>query len=146
MTLLLLLLSRFSHVALCDPMYGSFPGSPVPGILQARILECVAMPSSRGSSPAREWMLVSSVSYIGRGGSLPLVPPGKLFTKCQFNKQLPCSSQLHIETILKGTMWYWIRPCWWTYYMVQYFAMTNRSTLTTLVCIWTYTWACPPIR
>ena len=28
---------------LCDPMDGSPPGSPVPGILQARTLECVAI-------------------------------------------------------------------------------------------------------
>ena len=37
--LLLLLLSRFSRVRLCDPIDGSPPGSPVPGILQARVLE-----------------------------------------------------------------------------------------------------------
>ena len=41
--LLLLLLSRFSHLQLCDPIDGSPPGSPVPGILQARILEWVAI-------------------------------------------------------------------------------------------------------
>ena len=35
---------------LCDPTDCSPPGSSVPGILQARILEWVAMPSSRGSS------------------------------------------------------------------------------------------------
>ena len=28
---------------LCDPIDGSPPGSPVPGILQARTLECVAI-------------------------------------------------------------------------------------------------------
>ena len=28
---------------LCDPIDGSPPGSPVPGILQARALECVAI-------------------------------------------------------------------------------------------------------
>ena len=38
-TCLLLLLSRFSHVRLCDPIDGSPPGSPIPGILQARTLE-----------------------------------------------------------------------------------------------------------
>ena len=47
--LLLLLLSRFSRVGLCatpcDPIDGSPPGSPVPGILQARTLECVPFPS-----------------------------------------------------------------------------------------------------
>ena len=35
---------------LCDPMDCSPPGSSVRGLLQARILEWVAMPSSRGSS------------------------------------------------------------------------------------------------
>ena len=40
---LLLLLSRFSHVWLCDPIDGSPRGSPVPGILQARTLEWVAI-------------------------------------------------------------------------------------------------------
>ena len=37
-------------LTLCDPMDCSPPGSSVHGILQARILEWVAMPSSRGSS------------------------------------------------------------------------------------------------
>ena len=41
--LLLLPLSRFSRVRLCDPRDGSPPGSPVPGILQARTLEWVAI-------------------------------------------------------------------------------------------------------
>ena len=39
---------------LCDPMDCSPPGSSVRGILQARILEWVAMPSSRGSSWPRD--------------------------------------------------------------------------------------------
>ena len=32
-----------SCLTLCDPIDGSLPGSPVPGILQARILEWVAI-------------------------------------------------------------------------------------------------------
>ena len=39
----LLLLNLFSHVGLCDTLDGSPPGSPVPGILQARTLEWVAI-------------------------------------------------------------------------------------------------------
>ena len=35
---------------LCNPIDGSPPRSPVPGILQARILEWVAISFSRGSS------------------------------------------------------------------------------------------------
>ena len=31
------------YLTLCDPIVGSQPGSPIPGILQARILEWVAI-------------------------------------------------------------------------------------------------------
>ena len=37
-------------LTLCDPMDCSLPGSSVHGILQARILDWVAMTTSRGSS------------------------------------------------------------------------------------------------
>ena len=40
--------------AVCDHMDYSFPGSSIHGILQAIILEFVAMPSSRGSSRPRD--------------------------------------------------------------------------------------------
>ena len=43
-----------SSPTLCDPMDGSLPSSSVHGILQARILEWGAIPSSRGSSPPRD--------------------------------------------------------------------------------------------
>ena len=48
------MVSHFSHVHLCNPMDLSLPGSSVHGILQARILEYIAMPSSRGSSGPRD--------------------------------------------------------------------------------------------
>ena len=38
------------YLTLCDPRDCSPPGSSVHGILQTRILEWLAMPSSRGSS------------------------------------------------------------------------------------------------
>ena len=41
--LLLLLRSRFSHIRLCDPIDSSPPGSAVPGNLQARTPEWVAI-------------------------------------------------------------------------------------------------------
>ena len=52
--------------ALCDPMGCSLPGSSIHGILQARILEWVAMLSSRGSSGPKDQTSVSYVSGIGR--------------------------------------------------------------------------------
>ena len=51
---------------LCNPMNYSPPGSSIHGILQARILEWVAMPSSRGSSQPRDQTHVSYISCIGR--------------------------------------------------------------------------------
>ena len=46
---------------LCDPMDCSLPGS-VHGILQARILEWVAISFSRGSSQPRDWTQVSHIA------------------------------------------------------------------------------------
>ena len=63
-SLLLLLLNCFSHVWLCATDH-SPPGSSVQGILQARILEWVAMRSSRGSSWARDRIRISYLSCIG---------------------------------------------------------------------------------
>ena len=56
----------FSHIWLCDPMNCSLPVFSVHGILQARILEWVAMPSSRGSSQSRDGSFVSCSSRILR--------------------------------------------------------------------------------
>ena len=47
---------------LCDPMNCSPPGSSVHGILQARILEWVAIPFSKGFSQPRKWIRVSSIA------------------------------------------------------------------------------------
>ena len=44
---------------LCDPMDWSPPVSSVHGILQARVMEWVTISFSRGSSPPRDWTLVS---------------------------------------------------------------------------------------
>ena len=53
-----------SCLTLCDPMDCSLPHSSVHGILQARILEWVAMSSSRGRSWPRNGTLISCISCI----------------------------------------------------------------------------------
>ena len=58
----------YYHAADYSPL-----GSSVHGILQARILEWVAVPSSRGSSQPRDQIQVSCIA----GGSLPTESPGK---------------------------------------------------------------------
>ena len=50
--------------AFCNLMDPSPPGSSVHGILQARILEWVALPSFRGSSWPRDWTHISCDSCI----------------------------------------------------------------------------------
>ena len=63
-----------SCLTLCNPMADSPPGFSVHWILPERILECVAMPSSRGSSQPRDW---TSVSWTA-GRFFTAEPPGKL--------------------------------------------------------------------
>ena len=50
----MLYLAAQSCPTLCNPMDYGPPGSSVHGILQARTLEWVAMPFSRGSSQTRD--------------------------------------------------------------------------------------------
>ena len=50
------------YLLLCDPMDCSPPGSSVHEILQAKILEWVAVPSSRGSSQPRDRTWVSHIA------------------------------------------------------------------------------------
>ena len=86
---------------LCDPMDCSRPGSSVHGILQARILEWVVMPSSRESSQPREWTQVSCTAgrfftswasrcwgtYSGRRKGTEVAIPGtNLFVKSLIHK------------------------------------------------------------
>ena len=67
-----------------DPMDHRRPGSSVHWILQARILEWVAMLSSRVSSWPRDWTCISYIVCIGRRCSLTLVPPGKPSMQSRF--------------------------------------------------------------
>ena len=62
---------------LCDPKDCSLPGSSVHGTLQARILEWVALPFSRGSSQPRSPALLAD--------SLLSEPPGTSLRQVQFS-------------------------------------------------------------
>ena len=69
----LLCLVTQSCSTLCAPWTIACQAPLSMGILQARIVERVAMPSSRESSQPRDWTLVSSL----QADSLPPEPPGK---------------------------------------------------------------------
>ena len=62
-----------AQLCLCDPMDCSLPGSSVYGILQARILEWIVIPFSRGSSRPRDQTLSSAL----QAHSLPSELPGR---------------------------------------------------------------------
>ena len=78
---------------LCDPIDGSPPGSPVPGILQARTLECVAISFSSAwkwrvkvKSLSRVWLLATlwTVAYQA--------PPSMGFSRQEYWSGLPLPS------------------------------------------------------
>ena len=55
-------LVNYSCPTLCNTMDSSPASSSVHGILQARIMEWVAIPFSRGSSQPRDWTQVSHIA------------------------------------------------------------------------------------
>ena len=64
-----------SCLTFCDLMDCGPPGSSVHGILQARIMEWLAVPSSR--VPSRPWDQTRILGLLHwQAGSLPLAPPG----------------------------------------------------------------------
>ena len=64
------------YLTLCDPIDYRPPGSSVHGILQARIVEWVSMPSSRGLTNSGINLCLLHLLHwpVGR---LPLAAPGK---------------------------------------------------------------------
>ena len=102
---------------LCDPMDCSLPGSSVNGILQARILEWVAIPFSRGSSQPRDPTQVScsaggfftvwtTKQALLRMKSLQMVKPGLKLK--QFNSKNAFFTSLLCETFSRESSDSWI--------------------------------------
>ena len=65
-----------SCLTLCNPVDCSLPGSSVHGILQARLLEWVAIPLLQGIFPTQGSNPCLCLLHW-QTGSLPLAPPGK---------------------------------------------------------------------
>ena len=80
-----------SCLILHDPVDHSPPGFSVHGILQARILEWVAMPSSRGPAQPRDWTQVSRIS----GGFFTIWATREVGSICfLWEKKIPNLKQL----------------------------------------------------
>ena len=85
--------SRQSCPTLCDPIDGSPPGSPIPGILQARTLDWVAISFSnawkwkmKGKSLSRVWLLATPWTAAHQA------PPSMGFSRQEYWNGLPFPS------------------------------------------------------
>ena len=85
-TLFVCVLVAQSFPTLCDPMNCSLPSFSVHGILQARILEWIDIPFSRGSSQTRDWILVSCIA-------------GRFFTISATGKSSLCSNSSNFKLL-----------------------------------------------
>ena len=113
--------------SLCDSTDCSPPGSPVHGILQARILECVAIPFSGESS----WPGIKPVSPALQADSLLSETPGKpnyilaVYNSLWFLKKLQSffilCLQLHFKTDRIG--------------IISFFLQVSKSKLEEVWCL-----------
>ena len=113
---MLLLLSCFSLVRLCDPIDSSPPGSPVPGILQARTLEWVAISfSSSWKWKVRVKTLSPVQLFEAPWTAAHQAPPSMGFWRQEYWSGLPLPSPvkyIHTQysTFPKTIFFYSIKP------------------------------------
>ena len=81
------------YPTLCNRMDYSTPGSSIHGILQARILERVAISFSRGSSQTRDWTWVSCIS--GRLFTIWVTREAPFYVYMHTNKGFSAQSSSH---------------------------------------------------
>ena len=96
---MLLLLSHFSHVQLCDPTDGSPPGFPIPGILQVTTLEWVAISFSN----AWKWKVkVKSLSRVWPSATpwtaAFQAPPSMGFSRQEYWSGVPLPSPVFLHS------------------------------------------------
>ena len=114
--LVLLLLSRFSRVpTLCDPIDGSPPGSPIPGILQARTLEWVAISFSKAWKWKGKAKSLSHVRLLATPSwtAAHQVPPSMGFSRQEYCSGVPL---LFPFPTTKPTQTLWLTDSIWYYF------------------------------
>ena len=100
---------KWSEVAqscptLCNPVDCSLSGSSIHGILQAGILEWIAISSSRGSSWPRDWIELGSPAL--QADALPSEPPGNIIWESLIilfyaSRLFYCKTEVIILTLVK---------------------------------------------
>ena len=109
---------------LCNLTDCSPPGSSVHGISQARLLEWVAMPSSRGSLRPRNWIYVSCVSCI-MVGFFTTEPLGKLL----FSLKIMSSSQNRTRMVQRTLMYPSHRDIIWVLPSLPIMFFTGKGSI-----------------
>ena len=87
---------------MCDPIDGSPPGSPVPGILQARTLEWVAISFSNAWKWKVKMKLLSHVRLLGTPWTAAYqAPPSMEFSRQEYWSGVRLPSPMYVYNILK---------------------------------------------
>ena len=140
---LLLLLSRFSSIRLCDPTDGSPSGSPIPGILQVRTLEWVATSFSNASKWKIKWsrsVMSDSLRPHGQQPSRLLRPwdfPGKSTgVECHCLLRWTC---LHYIKIADWLSWGEVYAYLW-YCIVKHMNWQFINIFILIWVLWGYSW------
>ena len=110
---------------LWDPMDSSLPSSSVHGILQAIILQWVAIPFSRGSSWLRAWTQVSCMA--GRFFTIWATREAKGKPQGECDLRAPCCTASFSE-------WHWIKCSFTRTVWVSALPATPSSILTQQIC------------
>ena len=112
-----------SFPTLCDPIVGSPPGYPIPGILQARILEWVAMSFSNAWKWKMKVKSLSRVQLLATPWTAAYqAPPSMGFSRQEYWSGVPLPSPWHLLEMYK-------RKCILTY---------NFFDLTGINLTWTF--------
>ena len=127
---------------LCDPIDSSPPGSPVPGILQARTLEWVAI------SFSNTWKWRVKVKLLSRARLLETpwtaayqAPPSMRFSRQEYWSGVPSPSPIMKTRScnLKGSSWHvkysQVLFAWFLFCSPHILHLFKESSV---LCIWTY--------
>ena len=99
-----------SRPTLWDPIDGSPPGSPIPGILQARILEWVAISFSNAWKWNVKVKSLSRVQFFATPWTAAhQAPPSMGLFRQEYWSAVPSPSQLHLlSQYISEFIWLWI--------------------------------------
>ena len=122
---------------LFDPIDGSPPGSPVPGILQARTLEWVAISFSNAWNWKVKVKLLSRVRLLATPWTIAhQAPPSMGFSRQEYWSGVPLPSPVpHFiwvdgpEVCLYWTQLMYVTPSWWSVHLWHFFLLDYKKNI-----------------